>query len=113
MTMLALTRDVSGAVSYGLQFSDSNMLLTLAANTETTITAPTSSSRYAAVFSYEPGTKVWVAMGATPIVLPTNTPANTLAQLNPQVREVAPGATLRFMTSDTSAQVGVSFYELT
>lgn len=112
MTQLVLTRDATGAVSYGLPFSDTNSLFTLAVNTEITIVAPTTASRYVAIFSYEPGTKVWVSTGLTSILLPTSTPASTLAQLNPQVREVNPGATLRFMTNDTSAQVGVSFYAI-
>jgi|GEM_PF-6687467 len=115
MTKLALTRDINGYNTFGLADSSNkkNFILTSAGG-ELTTTAPASNtSGYLAVYSFEPGAKVWVALGGTAIEMPVNNTVNTTnAELNPTARNVPAGATLRFKTNDTSAEVGVAFYEL-
>ncbi len=112
MTQFLMTRDASGAVGFGLPFSDDNKQFLLLAGVEQTFVAPTRAAKYSVVFSFEPGTDVWVGPGSTAIAVPTGAPIATTAQLNPTVREVAGGVTLRFITADTSCQAGVSFYAL-
>jgi hypothetical protein len=112
MTKLVLTRDINGYNTFGLAFSSQKYDSTLAANVEQTLTAPTPNvGGYLAVFSYEPGAKVWVALGATATV-PGNAFAATDSELNPTARNVPAGGVLHFITNDTTAEVGVSFYEL-
>lgn len=113
MAKLAFTRDINGYNAYGLPFTSDNVLFELPATTKKTVTVPNSNiNGYAAVFSYEPGAKVWVELGDVDITLPTTTPTETSAQLNPAVREVPADSTISFKTNDTSVEVGVSFYEL-
>lgn len=112
MAQFALTRDINGYVAYGLAFNSSNnSQFKLSANSAVTLTVPTDYNIYEVVFQFEPGTKVWVSNSSDTINPPSSsTPTSTTAQLNPTVREVAQGSTLQFITSDTSSEVGVSFY---
>lgn len=111
MAMLLITRDAAGIPAWGLQFSGDSYNVTLSAGVEETIDVPNENAKgYLAVFSFEPGSSVWVS-NAT-ITLPTGTPAQSPVQLNPGPKQVLAGSTLYFKTSDTSAQVGVAFYEL-
>lgn len=112
MTKLALTRDINGYNTFGLPFATQKYDTTLAATVEQTLTAPTSNiNGYLAVFSCEPGSKVWVALAAT-ATLPGAAFAVTDSELNPTAREVPAGGVLHFITNDTAAEVGVAFYEL-
>ena len=112
MAMLLITRDATGIPAWGLDFTSDAYNVTLAANTEKTITVPSSNTKgYLAVFSYQPGSSVWVS-NAT-ITLPTGTVAQSVSQLNPGPKNVAAGSTIYLKTSDTSTQVGVALYELT
>ena len=112
MTQLNFARDINGFNTFGPSFADDNQQVALAANTEKTVTAPTESSEYLAVFAYEPGAKVWVAPDATATV-PGSSFAATPCQLNPAARYIESGTVLHFITDDTTAQVGVSFYAIT
>lgn len=115
MTAFTITRDPTGAVAYGLRFCDTNQYTVLTTNTEYTLTVPATSnySQFEAVFNYTPGGSVWVANGSVAITLPTTSFAATSAQLNPTVRLVNKGDTLRFISGDTGTVVGVSFYGVT
>lgn len=115
MTKLALTRDINGFNTFGLRISSQKKNFTLTtAGGELTLTAPTENvNGYLAVFSFEPGAKVWFALGSDTVELPaTNTVNDCNSELNPTTREVAAGSTLRFKTNDTSVECGVMFYEL-
>lgn len=112
MTKLLLTRDQAGYNTFGLPFSSQKNDTTLAAGVEQTLTAPASNVLgYLAIFSYEPGAKVWVALGSTATV-PGAAFAATDSELNPTAREVPASGVLHFITNDLSAEVGVAFYEL-
>lgn len=114
MTRLALTKDINGVNTFGLPVADDKRNFTLTnAGGELTATVPSLYSRYLAVFSYEPGAKVWFAVGGTAIQMPVaNTINTTNAELNASAREVLAGQTLRFKTNDASVEVGILFYEL-
>lgn len=115
MTQFKITRDNSGAVAYGLSFCDNNQYTVLTTDTEYTLTVPTTTnfSYFNAVFSITPGGNVWASDGATTLTLPTTSFASTQAQLNPTVRLVKAGDTLRFRSGDTGTAIGVSFYGVT
>jgi hypothetical protein len=112
MTTFNISRDVSGAVAYGLPFCDNNEYIELDMGVEATTTVPddTNFTNFNVVFAYTPGGSVWVADGSVAITLPTNSFAATPAVLNPPVRTAKAGDTLRFLTGDTGTCVGVSYY---
>lgn len=112
MTKLICTRDINGFNTFGLPFSKDCRATTLLAGVEQTLTVPESCALgYLAVFSYEPGAKVWVALNQTATV-PSGSFATTYSGENPMAREVPAGAVLHFITNDTSVEVGVELYEL-
>lgn len=116
-----MTRDINGYNGFGLPFSTSKYSATLATTTDTTLSVPFGSATYGptasrtqfiAIFSYEPGSKVWVTKNATAASPAGATFAATTSELNPAARTVQAGDTLHFYTTDASAEVGVTFYEL-
>lgn len=124
MTVANMTRDVSGAVVYGLPFSANAYSATLAVTTDTTLTVPsispmgnanlngTTLPNIMAVFTFDPGTSVWVANNVTAAVPAGASFASTSSELNPAVRFVKGGDVLHFYTSGTGVNVSVLFYSL-
>ncbi len=124
MTISNMTRDVSGAVAYGLPFCANAYSATLAVTTDTTLTVPsispmgnatlngTALPNLMAVFTFDPGTSVWVANGATAGVPAGASFGATASELNPAVRFVKGGDVLHFYTSGTGVNVSVLFYSL-
>lgn len=111
-TQFSMTRDVNGYNGFGLPFSINNDSATLAQNTDTTLTVPSFSGHYIAIFAYEQGATVWVSLNATATTPAGNTFASTNSQMNPTARYVKAGDVLHFITGDTTAQVSVSFYAI-
>lgn len=117
-TQLFITRSNNGYPTSGsltcYRFSDTNQQFELAANTVTTITAPTgTTTQLAALFSYTPDASVWVLPAATPtLVLPTTTVTFIGSVLNPIMREVYAGQSIQLLTSQANVFVSVSFYEI-
>lgn len=114
MTKLAMIRDINGYVTFQLPFCDIKKSATLTVGSEATITVPgsTSSTKYLAVFRYEPGAKVYFALNATAAVPAGATFATTTSCLNFPGTQVETGDVLHFITSDATASVGVELYEL-
>lgn len=113
MTALLMVRDNAGLNTFGLTFSEYTRATTLATTVEQTLTIPSANPQgYLAIFSYEPGAKVWVGSGSSAVTLPTGSFSDTNGELNPTARKIAAGGTLRFITNDTTAEVGVTLYEL-
>lgn len=121
-TSFAMTRDINGFNGFGLPFSIDKYSANLVTLTDTTLTVPgsaamgaitsTTYNKFIAIFSYEPGSSIWVAVNATAAVPVGGTFASTTSELNPSARSVQAGDTLHFYTADTSAVVGVTFYAL-
>lgn len=124
-TRFSMTRDINSFNGFGLQFTDTAYSATLAATTDTTLTVPSGDSmgggsfpadnkpRLIAIFSFDPGEAVWVAIGATAAVPAGASFAATSSSLNPAAREVKGGDVLHFFTSASNVVVGVEFYWLT
>lgn len=120
-TPFSMSRDINGYNGFGLAFCLDKYSADLAQNTDTSLVVPTSGmlgnvannvNKYIAIFSYEPGASVWVALNATAADPAGAGFAATTSELNPAARMVSAGDTLHFFTSNTSAQVGVTFYSL-
>lgn len=108
-TLLNMGRDVQGYNAYAPQFSVDGQSTNLAANAEQHFTIPGNYENWIAVFSYEPGSNIWVANNTTAAV-PSGSFAATVSQLNPAARAVKANDVLSFITADTAAFVGVSLY---
>lgn len=121
-TPFALTRDINGFNGFGLPFTSDKYSATLTTLTDTTLTVPGSSAmgaacattynKFIAIFSYEPGASVWVALNETAAVPAGSSFASTTSELLPSARSVQDGDVLHFYSSDDSASVGVTFYAL-
>jgi len=117
-----MTRDINGYNGFGLPFSLQKYSATLAASTDTSLTIPGGSSmgaitantynKFIAIFSYTPGAQVWVALNATAAVPAGSSFASTTSELNPSARQVEFGDVIHFISADTAAEVGVTFYAL-
>jgi len=109
-TDFLLGRDQSGVVDYSRAPSNNKVSVTLAANTEATTTVPNDSNTYKVVFSIEPGSTVWVAIGATAAVPAGATFAVTNSMLNPTVLWLEKNKVIHAITADSSADVGIEYY---
>lgn len=107
-TTLVLGRDINGNVTYEVEWSDTKVATTLAPDVEQTTVVPDGVNL--AFFSVSEGTNVWVGRGSAPITLPGAAFASTIAELNPQLRPVEPGETLRFRCA-TEAEVNVNYFK--
>lgn len=121
-TKFSLVRDINGYNGFGLAFSDTKYSATVAQATDTTLNVPnggcfgsgrsTVEQKYLAVFSYQPGSSVWVAINATAAVPAGASFAVVSSELNPTARLVTESDVIHFITADSSATVGVCFYVL-
>lgn len=119
----SLTKDINGYNGFGLQFSDTKYSATVAQSSDTTLTiggnaamgavAATTHNKYIVIFSYEPGSQVWVALNETAAIPVGATFAATDSELNPSARQVQTGDVIHFFTPDaTGAEVSVAVYAL-
>lgn len=112
LTKLQLSKDTNSNVTFGLSFpaSDSQafqFLLTL--DTEQPLVVP--ANMEVAKFTFSVGTNVWVRVGSVAVTRPlTPVPVAQNSELNPILRNVKPGDTLRFIC-ETAAEVNVVFYQ--
>lgn len=111
-TKFSLIRDINGYNGFGIGFSINKYSATLATSTDTTLTIPSYSSQYLAIFSFQNGSSVWVANNATAAVPAGGSFAATTSELNPTARLVNAADVLHFITADSSANVGVTLYAL-
>lgn len=121
-TPFNMTRDINGFNGYGLKFSDTKSSVTLASATDTSLTVPgamamggngiSTTSQWLAVFSYQPGANIYVALNQTAASPSGASFADTTSDHLPAARLVNGGDVLHFFTNDTSADVTVLFYSI-
>ena len=121
-TPFSLVRDINGYNGFGLQFSNQIYSATLAQNTDTTLDVPldgpqgacssSTTNRFIAIFEYQVGSDVFVALNGTAAVPAGGSFALTTSEQNPVARYCSAGDILHFLTPDTSADVTVVFYAL-
>jgi len=108
-----------GVNGFGLPFCNTISTVTLAAATEATVATPGAGGmgtlgaikdKYIAVFSYKPGTSVWVAVNETAAVPAGAAFAASTSELNPSAKYLAAGDVVHVISADASAHVSVAFY---
>lgn len=113
MKKFIMTRDINGYNGFGLPFSDNQYATTLVTGVEQTLTVPeipfANYPNLIAVFSFAPGSAIWVALNATATIAGSSF-ATTNSELNPSGRSVQSGDVLHFITADASDEIGVTFY---
>jgi len=124
-TMYKLQKDVAGYNGFGLPFSDQKYSATLGANTDTTLTVPSSAAigaplntnnRFLAIVQVKANISVWCAVNAVAAVPAGSTFASVSSDLivggEYYAREVKAGDVLHFITPTASTEVSVVFYAL-
>jgi len=109
-----LQRDKSGNTAYCPQPATILYNGTLDQNVVQTLTVPSNDqfSNYSVNFSFEPGSSVWVSYdGVDPDITNLSGSIDTTnAELNPASRMLDQGSVIKFVTTDTSAAVGIMIY---
>jgi len=99
---------------FGLRFPDIRYSASLAANTDTTLTLPGKAPRYKVLIKVEPGSLVWMAVGATAAVPAGGTFAATTSELitnaEKYCREFKAGEVLHFFTATAGTDVSVCLF---
>jgi hypothetical protein len=117
-TLLNFGRDNQGMNAFAPAFSQDVYSATLAATTDTTLTVPSNSQTWLAVFSVDFSKLVWVAKNATAAIPAGSTFASTTSELiNPYypytfAKVVQAGDVLHFFSESGTANISVAFYAL-
>lgn len=134
-TRFSMARDINGFNGFGLVPSDTNVSCTFTVSTDTTFTVPSNTSLggtstspngrpvWLAIFDFDPGASVWVAINATAAAPAGATFAATASMLNPAALVVY-GATpfgavpsvaadvIHCFTTGTGVSGSIRFYSL-
>lgn len=101
-------------INYGftVPFQDDGARMKLQATIELTYTVPgNKTNAYTALFSFEPGAKVWVDLNRTAVFpLAGVVNSNSTSALNPSQRYVRGGDVIHFITENATADVMVGLY---
>lgn len=111
MIQLNFGRDVQGMNAYAPAISDIMYSCGLASADDQQITVPSSNQNWIAVFSYQPGGTIWVAVNDTAEPPAAGTFTTTTSFLLPAQLKVKAGDTISFYNnSATDQDIGVALY---
>ena len=114
-TRLSMIRDINGFNTFGLPFSDTSFQTKLSIGVPQSLTIPplenANDSSYLAIFSFDPGSRVYVARNAT-ATFPSLGFSNDVTELNPTARQVFPGDVLSFLTDIDTVVVNIQLYAI-
>jgi hypothetical protein len=113
MSRLNLVKDEGGNLTYllnGIADVKYNNKVTAAGGVKT-LTVPNAFPYYNAIFGYEAGVTVWVAINATAAAPTAGDFAACTSFPNPQGFKVKSGDVISFITEDVSAGVAVLLYD--
>lgn len=109
-TKFNMTRDINGYNGFGIQPTYDIYGATLATSTVATIAVPSNYPNWIAIFSYSPGTNVWVSFTGTAAIPGSSSFSLVNSSLNPAARMVERGMTISLITSDAGgSEVSVEF----
>lgn len=108
-TKFSMTRDINGYNGFGILPTYDIYGCSLAANVAQSITIPDNYPAWIAIFTYTPGSNIFVSFTTTAAV-PNGTMGARTSVLNPAARQVVGGQTISVITPDaTSPYVMVEF----
>ena len=109
-TKFSLQRDINGYNGFGILPTTDIQAAYLADSAAQEITVPDNYPAWIAIFSYSPGSSIWVSFDGDTATLPSATFGSSNSCLNPAARTVKAGNTISFITNDTfQPQVSVEF----
>ena len=110
-TTLNFGRDVQGYNAYAPNVATDKYSATLTNGAATSITVPSNHQVWIAVFSYQPGSTVWVDFSGATAAIPVGaTLASTTSELNPGARTVLAGSQISVITDNATTDMGISLY---
>lgn len=101
-TKFNMIRDISGYNGFGIIPTYDIQGCSLTADTAQTFTVPDNYSNWIAIFTYTPGSNVFVRFDGSTATVPTGTVASISVALNPSARAVAGGSTFSVITPDST-----------
>jgi hypothetical protein len=108
-TKFQMTRDINGFNGFGIMPTYDVQSGVLAATVAQSVTVPNNFENWIAIFSYTPGTSVWVSFTTTAAV-PVGAFSASSSVQNPAARQVKGGSTISLITSDsTNPTVSIEF----
>jgi hypothetical protein len=111
MIQLNFGRDVQGYPAYAPALSDLMYSATIASGVAQSITVPSSNENWIAVFSFQPGSDIWVSVNHTAAAPAGSTFASTNSFLLPAQLKVKAGDTIScFNNNATGQDVGIALY---
>jgi hypothetical protein len=111
-TKFNMTRDINGYNGFGIQPTANVDLFStyLAANAAQSVTVPDNYPNWIAIFSYSPGSSIWVSFDGATAVVPGAAFAAVNSCLNPAARAVTKNQVISFITNDDFLpEIGVEF----
>lgn len=111
-TLFSMARDINGYNTFSIPFSNNKYSATLAAGVGASITVPSDSEIYLALFLIAPGSRIWVALNTSAAVPGGGSFTTTASELNPAIRTVNASDVISCLTADTTADIGIAFYAL-
>ena len=105
-----LERDITGAIAYAPMPPTDFRNGTISTGVPQTFTVPEVFDKYVVIFSFEPGTSVWVSYNGVAPTLPLAGIATVNCELNPASRTVNAGTVIKMDTTDATADFGIIFY---
>lgn len=113
MTILNFGRDVQGYNAYAPAPSDLKYSATLTNGSATSITVPSNFINWIVVFSYQPGSDIWVDFSGETAAVPAGaTLSSTTSELLPATRLVNNGTNISVITANTTADIGIMLYAI-
>lgn len=112
-TKLLFSRDVQGYNAYAPYFPLDAYSATITSGSAESVTVPSNANIWIAVFSYQPGSDIWVSVNNTASNPAGGTFASTTSILLPAQLTVNAGNTIScYNNNATSQDVGISFYAI-
>lgn len=113
MTQLNFGRDVQGMNAYAPQLSTNMYSASLGSGADDDITVPSNYMNWIAVFSYQPGSTIWVSINNTAAVPAGGTFAASTSFLAPAQLLVKAGDIISCINnSATDQDVGIALYAI-
>lgn len=109
-TKFNMIRDISGYNGFGIIPTYDIQGCSLATSTAQTFTVPSNYANWIAIFSYTPGSNMFVRFDGTAATVPGGSVGAVHVVLNPSARAVTGGSTFSVITPDaTSPYITVEF----